>query len=1560
MSSDPLPPAASPKPKKKRRALRIALYVLGTPLVLVTLLVAYLHTSSGKARVKAAIVERLRERVNGQVELGTVDYALFGDVRVGELHLKDEGGAPAVSLTSLSVSPSWGDLLRGRLVVSNVAVSGVAVHIVKDADGSSNLSRLIKPVPEDPQKKPLDKRVEVRSIQLEKISVDILQPDGTNVALGDVAIAGALSVLPADKSADIELAKVALTAQIDKGPGALKLGLTGLETGLSVHVAKGAGKATLHPLKGHVGVTLPDGGERGFDIGLEGFSADIGEGGVGVSLDKLLAGAVALASVEVKGKLSDGQIDGSQQADVVGLKVRGTTVNELLGRDVLLGDIDVETHVLGPPEKIAITTKITTPGAAVAIDGAVGVKDAASPTYDVAVTVTDVDTDKVLAPALGISRVAVEKVEAKVTGQGRKADAASAVAKLKVTGVTAKGVRIDGLDFEGELEKGILKVRALDAKALGQRITASGEVEVATKRVDLTLGMEGDIGDVLAKLKAAGLPIQAKVPRGAVRLPPGDLRITAKGVLNGEIDLTASAKKLTVFGGRVGLDASASVIRHDPPQENGKKLTVTALDADLHIGGVKLSSILASRGKTLTGVEGTIEGDIHVEGTPQNPKAKVVLGLATTRADGGKTARVALVGDIAKSKADLKVSLLPTGETAELFGLTASLPLSLGGEKKGVDPNRPLDIHASLPKRTFAEIWSYWPDALLPEGVKKLIDGGFNVKLIPGDIALALDVKGTAKKPDAHLHATVSAKAVIGHDRSQKVDIDVVLSPSGDNGSSALTAKADVGVWLDAAKPKLIQLHADADLSRSPILGPSDIGYHVQGTIGPISPKDLYMADDEVRALQGTWLTSLDLKGNKQDLTGSILISADGLKKDEKGPLALGASVDLGETGTKLDIKLRGPAEQAGASGGDLATIKGTVGLAGKGLFAQLKDKEHLDPQLALVLDIPRRALQSLAWLRPNLKDAPGNLSGAIPITGTAKMPLAKGAIVITDVPRADGKMGGAKVALDITSDELRAAIGVGLADETSAPLRLIAKAPRAPLAKLKDGETLPISATISAGKVSLGELVPAALVSDSQVKIAGTVDWSMDIEAAISRPKEAKGMEVTQASVKGTLDVHDGTIGLAGKRAYRDVRLLLKADEKGIVLDALRAKESDAEVKERTLSAKGSLILDKLKPVSAELNVSADKWLVFGSSKLGRADAPRGTISLALDAKADFSAPIRKVTASIQKFELLVPERFERAHQPEDAHAGDLVFLGEDATKLGKLPVPGCVAEQAKKAAETKSAPAKKDVTPYDIDVHIADGAHLLQAPIDLWPKGDVSVKIRPEGREVHVNLAVKKGGLSLTGVDHNLVSGAITFNEKNPKCGAAPFLDLYFERPMRPAALRQISEASGGTSVKIHMFGSLSDRKTVLGGAGTAGALWDVLSMHNTGRARYVSEPDLPWSMSSEFPQHDSLLVLGFLAVNLPHLLFVDRFAAWGDPYDDPRAYGKITHFEAERFAAGNALRFRLGARPAGAGQSEAEAEIDYVIVNVPRMLLGVGLTGGTRGGGGPGFVWEWSSKD
>jgi hypothetical protein len=246
----------------------------------------------------------------------------------------------------------------------------------------------------------------------------------------------------------------------------------------------------------------------------------------------------------------------------------------------------------------------------------------------------------------------------------------------------------------------------------------------------------------------------------------------------------------------------------------------------------------------------------------------------------------------------------------------------------------------------------------------------------------------------------------------------------------------------------------------------------------------------------------------------------------------------------------------------------------------------------------------------------------------------------------------------------------------------------------------------------------------------------------------------------------------------------------------------------------------------------------------------------------------------------------------------------------------------------------------------------------MNLYAIGSIDVKRRGDSRTIDGKLTMVGGDLSLGGKKHALERGTIVFDADSP--GGA--MDLLFARRESNAALRDVSRASAGDSVTIHLEGPLDNRRTTLGGAGSPGTLFDLLSMHNAGRPRYKSEPDLPATNSPQFPQHDNLLLVSYLSVNVPHLLFLDKVSAWADAYDErgTRSYGRIEHYESEGYAADGNLRVRMVGRPRGAGQSAAEMQVDYLFFNTRQTAFGVGASAGSRLGGGPGIVFEWSSED
>jgi hypothetical protein len=241
----------------------------------------------------------------------------------------------------------------------------------------------------------------------------------------------------------------------------------------------------------------------------------------------------------------------------------------------------------------------------------------------------------------------------------------------------------------------------------------------------------------------------------------------------------------------------------------------------------------------------------------------------------------------------------------------------------------------------------------------------------------------------------------------------------------------------------------------------------------------------------------------------------------------------------------------------------------------------------------------------------------------------------------------------------------------------------------------------------------------------------------------------------------------------------------------------------------------------------------------------------------------------------------------------------------------------------------------------------------------GTIVVTRRGEGRDISGKLDMVGGHLELGGVKHALVRGNLYFSA--PDC-LGGCLDLSFAKKPHDAALRDVSSASAGDAVTIHLGGPLSDRVATLGGASSPGTLFDLLSVHNAGRQRYVAQPDMPASASAQYPQYNNLLLISYLAVNAPHLLFMDKVAAWSDAYDGrgTDSYGQLRHFEVEGYDADGDFRVRATTRPEAAGQSEAELSFDWLWAHDAQTAFGVGINAGDRLGGGPGIFLEWSSKD
>lgn len=1542
-SKPPSPTAKRPR-KKRGWLFRIARGLFVFVLSIVLLLagaVFYLTTDSGKGFVKQKLTAGLQKRFNGTISIDSLDYELLGPISIGGFKVQDKEGRTAIAVGELTLALAWKELGGPVVPIDSFVLRDVSVDIIKNEDGSSNLTNIFI-------SKPIEKTIDIRKLTVENIDVSISNADGSKTRVNDLGIAGSVRTTPASKNFSVLLDPITLSVGIEK-PTGLSVGVEAIKTGVKLELLEGKGTVTVLPLSAEVAAEIPKLGKRSFPVRWEGVTLTLGAEGLDVSLGKLALDAVSLAAVNVHGALEDGALKGAPAGEVVGLHLDAAKLNEFLGRELLKHDVDLGTRIREEGGEPRIDLAVNSGKAQVKLLGKLNASRSDSPVHDVSVTVTDVDTTELLVDPEGkVPPIKIASLSLQANGSGKSAEAIDTRAKLKLTDVSVRGVPIQSVDGDLQLKGNAVTIESLNVAALGQKLRASGTFDRASKEVDATVLLSGDVGQLLSELAAAGVPISTKLPLRTVELPEDDLHIKVKGAVGGNLRVTAGATALKALGGKVGLRADVSLRKGDP-EKNEKSLVLEGGEADIDVTGLRLSSILALRGRYLPkalGLDAGINLHVKAKGTRAEPILDLRADVTTSRKDGGRRARAELVAHVDPRTARLTLDARDAATREAFLTIAGEVPIVLNETDRKLDDSRPFDVRLSLPNRALSELLTFVPPSAL-EGKK----------LPQADIEASVHAFGSFANPSGSVK--LSAKGpLLAPDNPKlvsKLSLEGELTPGP---KTSADFAGELAVFIDAASERTVSsklaLHLPYSVAQG---GLNALTYDAKVDVGPLDLSKLPDVEKlaRVRAIGGKVSAKAHVHGNRRDLLAELTLDAAGLlnklnpaRSGGEGPLALKLQADLGGEATTINLATT-------LEGEPLAAITGSLGVAGTGLLARIK--QGLDPALNLELTIPERSLASFAALSGKAQSLPGRLSGTGKLHGSAKNVLANVDLQVNAVPMWSGTDGGARIKLDVGSEQLSAVVGWGSGKEP--PLKLVANVPREALKGFSDsGAPLPIHAGLEGDQVDLRDLLPKLVSEKLPVEPSGKLNANLKAEVELEK-LEGKTV-VKQGGLDGLLKL-SGNVPIPGtKRVVSDLLLELAAQGDVVTLQQLSAKESDQQEKNRTLKISGVINLTKLKPQTAKLRIEASKWLLFGTKNIGMADAPRGTLSADVRVEADLSKPIRAVQIDVDKLEALFPDRFEKAHQPEDVHAGDLIDVTGNESERGKLPVPASVTERLAKERAAKEAPtdaaSAAEPTGTDISLRVHPGARVFQAPIDFTTSGQLNVAIRGSERTIRGKLTMSKGELSLGGGVHPLTAGSFVFDDAHP----AGNVDLTFEKKLDPWALRGISEKSAGQSLKIHMTGPLSDRKTVISGAGSPGGLFDVLAMHNEGRERFVSGPDMPESVTVDFPQHQGLLVLSFIAVNLPHLLFLDRVSGWGDPYDQHRAYGRIENYDAERFFADGDARFKATMRPEGIGRSDAEVEVDYLFTNEPRLMFGVGVAAGSRGGGGPGLMLEWSSTD
>lgn len=557
LMDEPAAPAAPAKRPLWRRVLKWTLLSLLVVLVVVGAFVGFLHTGPGQRWVRHELEDTLNQRLHAKVALGELDFALGGDVHVGALtitpdaDLADHADAPpAIELGGVDLALDWGSLLGDTIAIDELAVRHLHLRLTQRADGTTNLTGL--------SDKPLqlkgDKPLDLRSLVVEDVDVDLAGPDGTT-HIRDLALHASAHVDPIAHTtvADLDQFSVGLDLQ---RPDGTHISVPALS--LSAHVeAQGApGQQTVQARLGGVEtqarVERPGQATVDLPIRLSEVTLQADAAAVHAKLRDVQLAALTLASVSADLALGpDHMPAGSQRAEIQGLHIGADQVNAALGQSLLGTDVDVRFLVEGPLNRLAVDGQIDTAGGVMKLVGTADVSDPVTPRYDLTITASDVDTSKLVTqPGLPVRT----SLKLQVKGAGLKPDAMNTDVHLDVGETHIGPHTIDGLVFQANAGEGAYHVRDLTLTVVGHKLTFEGDLNPAALTFRGRLTTAAQVTQLVEQVQQAGLlTVPLPEPLAGVGGDELSVDVTVAGKLRPDFltvkppDLPIQAASLTGF-----------------------------------------------------------------------------------------------------------------------------------------------------------------------------------------------------------------------------------------------------------------------------------------------------------------------------------------------------------------------------------------------------------------------------------------------------------------------------------------------------------------------------------------------------------------------------------------------------------------------------------------------------------------------------------------------------------------------------------------------------------------------------------------------------------------------------------------------------------------------------------------------------------------------------------------------------------------------------------------------------------------------------------------------------
>jgi translocation and assembly module TamB len=689
-----------------------------------------------------------------------------------------------------------------------------------------------------------------------------------------------------------------------------------------------------------------------------------------------------------------------------------------------------------------------------------------------------------------------------------------------------------------------------------------------------------------------------------------------------------------------------------------------------------------------------LDADVHLEDGAR-PRAVATASLKDGRVRGHRNLSFKLAARLERGRARGQLD-------ARAPGLTAAARFDLPGEWPPRRATAPIDLDVQVADADLATIARTIADA-----------GGGAPRRVVGHARASLKLEGTLAKP--RLQATLSGHGLAVDGRAIG-DLAVAASADGSEKLAAqITVTQPVRAHFEIAAP----LSAAALLRRAPgVATLARTAFEARGTLDRLPIEALArLAGYPVRA-GGTVSAELAMKGTAAKPEGTLAVDVSGATLPRIPPIDARVEVDL--AGDSVAARARVTRKSRA-----LVSAEARVGTAPGDLF----EKARL-PAVPITVRavfgpfaLQRLGLPPITDREP-ARALKGKLHADLTIDGTIGAPRALFHAQIGDV-QLD------KVAVGFGEIEARyadrlAKLDARLTSRGGGTLRATAavKADLGyPAVAHVDLQRAPLEARLEAQRFDLQGL---SGVTPELRALGGLVTASVSVHGTAAAPVPS-----------GRLEWTDGVVSVLGFGEYRQIHLLMRGDENGVVLDELTAA-SGAGRAHATGNAK---------------RTSAGHYEVAVDSKLDRLPIYTegqllAVVSLTSRLRGTATPPEAKLDLDIGEARVELPEQKRKQLQPLD-EPHDVVLV-EDGAPLNR-------AQAAKLRALNKAVaePAAPPARAPRLHIHV-------KSPRNLWVTGKdayLELGVSPDFRvavgsrtQVFGQVTVHRGRIDIFGRRFNL----------------------------------------------------------------------------------------------------------------------------------------------------------------------------------------------------------------